>query len=67
MQPDVILVSGTPATVALRRETQTIPIVFHYVTDPVASGVVASLNRPGGNITGFSTWEATLGGKWLDF
>jgi putative tryptophan/tyrosine transport system substrate-binding protein len=66
LQPDVILVSGTPATVALRRETQTIPIVFHYVTDPVASGVVASLNRPGGNITGFSTWEATLGGKWLE-
>jgi putative tryptophan/tyrosine transport system substrate-binding protein len=66
LQPDVILVGATPATVALQRETQTIPIVFENVSDPVGSGIVASLNRPGGNITGFAYYETTLGGKWLD-
>jgi putative ABC transport system substrate-binding protein len=66
LQPDVILASSTPATIALQRETRTIPIVFANVGDPVASGIVPRLNEPGGNITGFATLEATLGGKWLE-
>jgi putative ABC transport system substrate-binding protein len=66
LQPDVILTVGTPATVAVQRAAPTIPIVFAGVTDPVATGIVPALNRPGGNITGFSNWEATLGGKWLE-
>jgi putative ABC transport system substrate-binding protein len=66
LQPDIILTNGTPATVAVQRETRTIPIVFATAADPVASGLVARLDRPGGNITGFPNWEATLGGKWLE-
>jgi putative ABC transport system substrate-binding protein len=66
LQPDIILAGGTPVTVALQRETRTIPIVFASVTDPVVSGLVARLDRPSGNITGFPTFEATLGGKWLE-
>jgi putative ABC transport system substrate-binding protein len=58
LQPDIIVAGGTPATVALQRETRTIPIVFANVTDPVASGLVAWLDRPSGNITGFPTFEA---------
>jgi putative ABC transport system substrate-binding protein len=66
LQPDIMVTIGsTPATVAVQRETWTIPIVFVGVSDPVASGIVARLDRPSGNITGFSTDEATLGGKWL--
>jgi putative ABC transport system substrate-binding protein len=53
LQPDIILSDSTPATVALQRETRTIPIVFAGVADPVASGIVARLDRPSGNITGF--------------
>ena len=64
-QPDIILARGTPATAALQRETRTIPIVFTSAADPVAIGLVPNLNQPGGNITGFATLEATLGGKWL--
>jgi putative ABC transport system substrate-binding protein len=59
-QPDIILVNGTPETIALQRETRT------SVTDPTASGIVARLDRPSGNITGFANWEATLGGKWFE-
>ena len=67
LQPDIIVTVGsTPATVALQRETRTIPIVFVNVGDPVVSGLVASLNRPGGNITGFANFEPSLGGKWLE-
>jgi putative ABC transport system substrate-binding protein len=66
LQPDIILTGSIPATVALQRETPTIPIVFAGVPDPVASGIVARLNQPGGNITGFANHEATLGGKWLE-
>jgi putative ABC transport system substrate-binding protein len=54
LQPDIILAEATLATIALQRETRTIPIVFVNVTDPVASGLVAALNRPGGNITGLN-------------
>jgi putative ABC transport system substrate-binding protein len=65
LQPDIIVTSATPATAAVQRETDTIPIVFLNVGDPVASGLVASLARPGGNVTGFAILEASLGGKWL--
>jgi putative ABC transport system substrate-binding protein len=65
-QPDIILAYSTPATVALQREPRTIPIVFVAVADPVAGGIVARLDRPGGNVTGFANFEATLGGKWLE-
>jgi putative ABC transport system substrate-binding protein len=65
-QPDIILAGGTPATAALQRETQTIPIIFANVGDPVASGIVPRLNQPGANITGFANLEASLGGKWLE-
>src|SRR5215470_1795548 len=66
LQPEIILTGATLATAALQRETRTIPIVFAAVGDPVASSIVARLDRPGGNITGFALFEATLGGKWLE-
>jgi putative ABC transport system substrate-binding protein len=66
LQPDIILTAGTPATVALQRETRTIPIVFAGLAEPVASGIVARLNQPGGNTTGFAIYEPLLGGKWLE-
>jgi putative ABC transport system substrate-binding protein len=66
LQPDIILAGGSTATVALQRETRTIPIVFVTLADPVATGIVARLDRPGGNITGFASFEPTLGGKWLE-
>jgi putative tryptophan/tyrosine transport system substrate-binding protein len=65
-QPDIIVTESTPATVALQGETRTISIVFANLNDPVASGVVARLDRPNGNITGFAGLEASLGGKWLE-
>jgi putative tryptophan/tyrosine transport system substrate-binding protein len=66
LQPDVIVTGSTPATVAVQRETRTIPIVFGGLADPVASGIVARLDRPSGNTTGFANVEATLGGKWVE-
>jgi len=66
LKPDVIVASNTLATVAVQRETRTIPIVSATVGDPVASGIVPRLNQPGGNITGFATVEASMGGKWLE-
>jgi putative ABC transport system substrate-binding protein len=66
LQPDVILTSSTQATAAVQRETRTIPIVFATAADPVASGLVARLDRPSGNVTGFALFEATLAGKWLE-
>jgi putative ABC transport system substrate-binding protein len=66
LQPDILVTDTTPGAVALQRETRTIPIVFAGVADPVASGIVARLDRPGGNITGFANNEGTLGGKWLE-
>jgi putative tryptophan/tyrosine transport system substrate-binding protein len=65
-RPDVILSGTTPATAALQRETRSIPIVFVVVSDPVGAGFVASLPRPGGNLTGFINIEAAMGGKWLE-
>jgi ABC-type uncharacterized transport system substrate-binding protein len=66
LQPDLIVGQSTPVTAALQRETKTIPIVFVIVSDPVGSGFVASLPRPGGNITGFINIEASLSGKWIE-
>jgi len=66
LQPDVLLASNTPATGALQRETRMIPIVFPAVADPVGEGFIASISRPGGNITGFLSQEASLTGKWLE-
>jgi putative ABC transport system substrate-binding protein len=66
LQPDVIVAQNTLHVTALLRETHTIPIVFVAVADPIGSGYVASLARPGGNITGFVTTESSLGGKWLE-
>jgi putative tryptophan/tyrosine transport system substrate-binding protein len=65
LQPDVILSHNTPVTAALQRESRTIPIVFAIVADPIGSGFVASLPRPGGNITGVMLYEASVTGKWL--
>jgi putative ABC transport system substrate-binding protein len=66
LQPDILLAQSTAATAALQRETRTIPIVFANVGDPVASGIVVGFNRPGGNITGFANFVASMGGKWLE-
>jgi putative ABC transport system substrate-binding protein len=66
LQSDIILTTSTAATVALQRETRTIPIVFAGVADPVASGIVTRLDRPSGNVTGFVNFEASLGGKWVE-
>jgi putative tryptophan/tyrosine transport system substrate-binding protein len=65
LQPDVIFVASTPATAALQRESRAIPIVFAGLADPIGSGFVASLPRPGGNITGVMLYEASVTGKWL--
>jgi putative tryptophan/tyrosine transport system substrate-binding protein len=64
--PDVILGAGTPIAVALKKQTRTIPIVFALVGDPVASGLVASLARPGENMTGLTNYEYAMGGKWVE-
>jgi putative tryptophan/tyrosine transport system substrate-binding protein len=66
LEPDVLLAGTTPATAALQRETRTLPIVFVNVSDPVGAGFVAGFPRPGGNITGFTNVEASMGGKWLE-
>jgi putative ABC transport system substrate-binding protein len=63
--PDVILAGATPAVAPLRQQTRTIPIVFVLVSYPVELGFVQSLARPGGNITGFSAYDAPIMGKWL--
>src|SRR5262249_38938551 len=65
LQPDVILTQSTPATAAMQQETRTIPIVFAGVADPIGSGFVASLSRPGGNLTGLLQYEEGIAGKWL--
>ena len=65
LQPDVVLSNASPATSALQQQTRSIPIVFTGVADPIGSGFVASLAQPGGNITGFLLFEASITGKWL--
>jgi putative tryptophan/tyrosine transport system substrate-binding protein len=65
LRPEVIVVGTTPSVKALREETKSLPIVFANVTDPVETGLVASLARPGGNTTGFSSFAYSLGGRWV--
>jgi putative ABC transport system substrate-binding protein len=65
-RPDLIVTTTTPLTAAVLRESHTIPVVFAAVSDPVGSGFVQSLSRPGGNATGFINVEASVGGKWLE-
>jgi putative tryptophan/tyrosine transport system substrate-binding protein len=65
-KPEVLVANGTPSLVAMRQATSTIPVVFVSVADPLGQGFVPSLARPGGNITGFSAEEASMGGKWLE-
>jgi putative tryptophan/tyrosine transport system substrate-binding protein len=66
LAPDVIVAHGTPASSAVQRATRSIPVVFVVVVDPVGAGLVQSLAQPGGNITGFATFEPEIGGKWLE-
>src|SRR5262249_45277068 len=65
-RPDVILSSSTPTTAALLRETRTIPVIFAIVSDPIGSGFVNTFAKPGGNATGFTNLDASMGGKWLE-
>jgi len=66
LAPDVIFAAGAAATDPLLQATRTVPIVFTIVPDPVGAGIVSSLNRPGGNATGFTSFEYGIGGKWLE-
>ena len=66
LRPDLIFAHSTPVTVAVKQAAGTIPVVFVQVSDPVASKVVESLGRPGGNITGFTSFEPAMSGKWLE-
>jgi len=63
LQPEVVFAMTTPSVNAVQRETHTVPIVFTQVTDPVAQGLIESLDRPGGNITGFTIFEPEIGSK----
>jgi putative tryptophan/tyrosine transport system substrate-binding protein len=65
LRPDLLIAAGTPAANSLWRMTRSIPVILVQVADPVELGFVASLARPGGNITGFSNYELSIGGKWL--
>jgi putative ABC transport system substrate-binding protein len=65
LQPDLLIAAGTPAAYSLWRTTRSIPVILVQVADPVELGFVASLARPGGNFTGFSNYELSIGGKWL--
>jgi putative tryptophan/tyrosine transport system substrate-binding protein len=66
LAPDVILTNGSVGVVPLQQATRTVPIVFVFVTDPVGAGLVESLARPGGNATGFTLFEYSRSGKWLE-
>jgi ABC-type uncharacterized transport system substrate-binding protein len=66
MAPDLIFANSTPVTVALREQSQAVPIVFTQVVDPVGQGLVSNLARPGGNLTGFTSFEFSIGTKWLE-
>jgi putative ABC transport system substrate-binding protein len=65
LNPDLIYAQGLPATRAVHQNTQTIPIVFAQVADPVGFGLVESVSHPGGNVTGFVVWDLSIGGKWI--
>ena len=64
VEPDVFVAHGTPAVSALQKQTRNIPIVFVQVTDPIGAGFITNLAHPGGNITGFTTYEPSMVGKW---
>ena len=66
LSPDAIFVNGPPALMAVQQATRTVPIVFNGVSEPVERGSVTSLARPGGNTTGFTNLEATVGGKFIE-
>jgi putative ABC transport system substrate-binding protein len=66
LAPDIVVAESTPATAALRQEARGVPIVFLQVANPIGAGFVASLAHPGGNITGFTNFEPSMGGKWLE-
>jgi putative tryptophan/tyrosine transport system substrate-binding protein len=66
LRSDVILTNSTPVAVAVRDTTRTTPTVFVQVSDPVTAGVVQSLARPGGNLTGFTNFEPSIASKWLE-
>src|SRR5262249_14690882 len=66
LSPDVILVSSTPAVNSVQQATRTIPVVFTQVADPVSTGIVSSLAKPGGNITGFMPFDYEIAAKWLE-
>jgi len=66
LKPDVLVCRATPVARALSSETRTIPIIFVVVSDPIGDHLVKSIARPGGNLTGFTNVEASLGGKWLE-
>jgi ABC-type uncharacterized transport system substrate-binding protein len=66
ISPDAIYALGLPTAKALLQKTESIPIVFTQVADPVGFGLVASLARPGGNVTGYMTWDLSIGGKWVE-
>jgi len=66
LKPDVIVAAATPALAAIAQETPSIPIVFVNVADPVGQGFVPNFARPGGNITGFTSFEFSMGGKWVE-
>jgi putative ABC transport system substrate-binding protein len=66
LAPDALLAVGTPSVAALRARTRTIPIVFTLVSDPVSQGFVESLSRPGGNVTGFTDFDLSMAGKWVE-
>jgi len=66
MEPDLILASTTPVTAALQKQSRGVPIVFTQVSDPVGQGLVSNLAHPGGNLTGFTSFEFSIGSKWLE-
>ena len=66
LSPDVVLAAGGGVVLTLQKASRTIPIVFANAADPVGMGLVASLARPGGNVTGFTIFEFSMGGKWLE-
>ena len=66
MAPDLILVNSTPAIAALQEQRHAVPIVFTQVTDPVGEGLVLNLAHPGGHLTGFTSFEFSIGTKWLE-
>src|SRR5262249_9013595 len=66
LQPDIILTQNTPPTKSMLQQTGTVPVIFVVVADPVGSGFVGSLARPGGNATGFTVMEPTTSAKWVE-